>query len=73
MHCRSFDAPRIIVAMRIPGKGQEPPDRIILAMPAKLIQRIDEYRWRERIASRAAAIRALLEIALKHVEPKKPP
>lgn len=48
-------------------------------MPAKLIQRIDEYRWRERIESRAAAIRALLEIGLKQVEnqvrsprPKKP-
>lgn len=54
--------------MRTPRKGQEPPDRIILAMPANLIQRIDEYRWRERIESRAAAIRALLEIGLAHVE-----
>jgi hypothetical protein len=50
-------------------KNQPPePERIAIPMAAELVQRIDEYRWRERLPSRAAAIRALVEIGLKSVE-----
>jgi metal-responsive CopG/Arc/MetJ family transcriptional regulator len=45
------------------------PGRVAIPMDSKLIDRIDEYRWRARVPSRAAAIRALLEIGLQHVEP----
>lgn len=44
------------------------PERIAIPMSAGLIARIDEYRWNQRIASRAAAIRALLEDALRRHE-----
>jgi metal-responsive CopG/Arc/MetJ family transcriptional regulator len=44
------------------------PERIAIPMPATLIERIDEYRWSERLPSRAAAIRGLIEIGLRHVE-----
>ena len=38
--------------------------RIIVPMPAGLLQAVDDYRFRNRIASRAAAMRELLETAL---------
>jgi metal-responsive CopG/Arc/MetJ family transcriptional regulator len=49
-------------------KKRVEPERIAIPMPARLIERIDEYRWSERVPSRAAAIRALIEIGLHHVE-----
>lgn len=43
-------------------------------MPPELIARIDDYRWRERVPSRAEAIRALLDEALKrHERHPRPP
>lgn len=38
--------------------------RIIIPTPASLLRQIDDYRFENRIPSRAAAIRRLLEIAL---------
>jgi metal-responsive CopG/Arc/MetJ family transcriptional regulator len=38
-------------------KKRQEPERIAIPMPAELIQRIDEYRWTNRLPSRAAAIR----------------
>ena len=65
---------RIICPMVKKPPGPEP-ERVAIPMSAKLIGRIDEYRWRTRLASRAAAIRALIEIGLSHVERtfRKPP
>jgi metal-responsive CopG/Arc/MetJ family transcriptional regulator len=45
------------------------PERIAIPMPPSLIARIDEYRWRQRLLSRAAAIRQLIEIGLAHAQP----
>jgi metal-responsive CopG/Arc/MetJ family transcriptional regulator len=39
--------------------------RVIIPIPRDLLHRVDEYRFSNRIASRAAAIRQLLEAALK--------
>lgn len=38
--------------------------RIIIPTPATLLRQIDDYRFENRIPSRAAAIRRLLETAL---------
>lgn len=38
--------------------------RIIIPTPTDLLRRIDDYRFANRIPSRAAAVRQLLEIAL---------
>ena len=38
--------------------------RIITPMPQSLVDRIDDYRFKNRIASRAEAIRKLIEAAL---------
>lgn len=51
-------------------KRQEP-ERIAIPMPKELIQRIDEYRWANRIPSRAEAIRQLIEAGLA-IAPNKP-
>jgi metal-responsive CopG/Arc/MetJ family transcriptional regulator len=37
-------------------KKRQEPERVAIPMPAELIQRIDEYRWANRIPSRAEAI-----------------
>jgi metal-responsive CopG/Arc/MetJ family transcriptional regulator len=43
----------------------EPQDtRIITPMPSSLVAKIDDYRFRERLPSRAAAIRTLVEKGL---------
>lgn len=39
-------------------------ERVITPMPPSLVQRVDDYRFRERIPSRAEAIRRLLESSL---------
>jgi metal-responsive CopG/Arc/MetJ family transcriptional regulator len=45
-------------------KPREPDPRIIVPIPKPLLAKVDEYRWTHRLASRAAAIRRLLEDAL---------
>lgn len=53
----------------IPAYGRrmtDPKDtRIITPMPQSLVDRIDDYRFRNRIASRAEAIRRLVEMGLQ--------
>lgn len=50
----------------------KPPDaRVIILIDQKLIERIDDFRFERRVASRAAAIRQLIEIGLRHA-PKPP-
>jgi metal-responsive CopG/Arc/MetJ family transcriptional regulator len=39
--------------------------RIITPMPAALVQRIDDFRFKQRIPSRAEAIRRLIDKGLK--------
>jgi len=46
--------------------------RVIIPMPRDLIERVDEHRFFNRIASRAKAIRELLEAALKAKTKDKP-
>jgi metal-responsive CopG/Arc/MetJ family transcriptional regulator len=41
------------------------PERIAIPMPADLIRKIDDYRWANRLPSRAAAIRQLIEAGLQ--------
>lgn len=57
-------------------KRRPEPERVAIPMPSELLARIEDYRWRERIDSRAEAIRALLDEALKryerHPRPPKP-
>jgi hypothetical protein len=43
----------------------EPDPRVIVPIPRKLIKEIDEFRWANRIPSRAAAIRELIKRGLK--------
>ena len=49
--------------------------RIITPLPETLVLAVDDYRFGNRFASRAAAIRALLEMGLEaaaqHAEPNK--
>jgi metal-responsive CopG/Arc/MetJ family transcriptional regulator len=51
------------------SKGDAMPDardipRVIIPIPRDLLHRVDEHRFTHRIASRAEAIRQLLEAAL---------
>ena len=39
--------------------------RIIIPMPKELVDRIDEYRWQNRLPSRAEAIRQLIKEGLR--------
>lgn len=39
-------------------------ERVITPMPKSLVEKIDDYRFKERIPSRAGAIRQLVEKAL---------
>jgi len=52
---------RIIGAM---GKADKTIDRVIIPMRRELIERIDDFRFAHRIASRAEAIRQLIEASL---------
>jgi metal-responsive CopG/Arc/MetJ family transcriptional regulator len=45
-------------------KRQPDPQRVAIPIPPDLLKRIDEYRWRNRLPSRAAAIRKLIELGL---------
>ena len=40
-------------------------ERIITPMPKPLVQAIDDFRFGNRVASRAEAIRQLIELGLK--------
>ena len=42
-------------------------ERVITPMPPSLLKAIDDYRFAERIPSRAEAIRRLIENGLKQV------
>jgi hypothetical protein len=43
-------------------------ERIITPMPRRLLERIEDFRYAQRIPTRAQAIRRLLEIGLKHAD-----
>lgn len=47
------------------AKPQDPDPRIIIPMPKKLVAQIDDYRWANRIPSRAEAIRQLVRKGLR--------
>ena len=49
----------------MPAKSKEPDPRVIIPIPPKLLQQIDDYRWANRIHSRAEAIRLLVKEGLK--------
>jgi metal-responsive CopG/Arc/MetJ family transcriptional regulator len=49
----------------MPAKSKEPDPRIIIPIPPKLLQQIDDYRWANRIHSRAETIRLLVKEGLK--------
>jgi metal-responsive CopG/Arc/MetJ family transcriptional regulator len=49
----------------MPRKPKEPDPRIIIPIPPKLLQQIDDFRWQNRIPSRAEAIRLLVKEGLK--------
>ena len=44
-----------------------PDRRIIVPMPSELLEAVDDYRYRERVPSRADAIRRLLRVGLEGV------
>ena len=46
--------------------------RIITPIPQPLLERIDDYRFAHRLASRAEAIRRLLELALDAADSPPP-
>lgn len=46
-------------------KKRMEPERIAIPMPKDLIAEIDEYRWANRLPSRAAAIRQLVKEGLR--------
>ena len=48
--------------------SEEKDPRIITPMPQKLVDAIDDYRFTNRLASRAEAIRQLIELGLKAAE-----
>ena len=45
---------------------KDPDPRVIVPIPKELIKQIDEYRWANRIPSRAEAIRQLVKLGLQH-------
>jgi metal-responsive CopG/Arc/MetJ family transcriptional regulator len=47
--------------------------RVIVPMPRKLLREIDDYRWANRIPSRAEAIRQLIRAGLKTKNQKPEP
>jgi hypothetical protein len=65
-HLRQVGPDAQIQAM---ARKAEEPKRLIVPMPKELVDQIDEYRWANRIPSRAEAIRQLIKKGLK--APKK--
>jgi len=41
------------------------PSRVIIPMPSKLLEQIDDFRFANRLPSRAEAIRQLVKLGLK--------
>ena len=39
-------------------------ERVITPMPKSLVEKVDDFRYKERIPSRAEAIRRLIELGL---------
>ena len=60
-------ASRIIRPM---AKKRPEPERIAIPMPAELVEQIDDFRWANRLPTRAEAIRQLIELGLK-TKPEK--
>jgi len=55
----------------MPAKPKPPDPRLIVVpMPQELIDQIDDYRWANRIPSRAEAIRQLVKEGLEAKKPK---
>lgn len=52
--------------------ADEKDPRVITPMPQALLARIDDYRFAERLPSRAEAIRRLVEIGLKAASTGEP-
>lgn len=46
-------------------KPKEPDPRVIIPIPKNLLRQIDDYRWANRIPSRAEAIRLLIKEGLR--------
>jgi metal-responsive CopG/Arc/MetJ family transcriptional regulator len=46
--------------------------KILFVADEKLVKRLEDYRFTERINSKSEAVRRLLEDALKRYEKKKP-
>jgi metal-responsive CopG/Arc/MetJ family transcriptional regulator len=46
-------------------KKRQEPERVAIPMPAELIAQIDDYRWANRLPSRAEAIRQLIKEGLR--------
>lgn len=51
-------------------KKRQEPERVAIPMPKDLVDQIDEYRWANRLPSRAEAIRQLVKQALEANKPK---
>jgi metal-responsive CopG/Arc/MetJ family transcriptional regulator len=47
--------------------------RVITPIPRALLAKVDDYRFSERLPSRAEAIRRLLDLGLKAAGESKPP
>lgn len=45
--------------------SDEPDPRIIVPIPKPLLKEIDDFRWQNRIPSRAEAVRQLIKRGLK--------
>jgi len=50
-------------------KRKEPDPRVIIPIPKRLLAQVDEYRWANRLPSRAEAIRQLVAEGLR--KPKR--
>jgi metal-responsive CopG/Arc/MetJ family transcriptional regulator len=58
----------LLMYFKIVMSTQKP--RVLITFDAKLLTRIDDFRFGNRIASRSEAIRRLIEEALKKYEKK---
>jgi metal-responsive CopG/Arc/MetJ family transcriptional regulator len=45
--------------------------KILITLSSKIVERVDDYRYENRIPSRSEAIRRLLDEALKKYEAKQ--
>jgi metal-responsive CopG/Arc/MetJ family transcriptional regulator len=54
------------------AKPPEPDPRVILPIPKPLLKEVDDFRWANRIPSRAAAIRELIKRGLRNKPTGRP-